>query len=380
VARTLRVLDIFVSSPSDVNPERQLIIDAAKEWNSLNSKARGTHLNILTWEDAVAPALGERPQAIINEQIGDQYDAFIGLMWSRFGSYTGLSDSGTVEEFERALNRYRDGEKLRLAMIFKISDIPTSILDGEQYAKVQSFKVRYSREGGMYREFGNLDELRIIINRLLDQIAGSETREGLSPSVVVPAQTEGVGITGDIEDQSDELGIIEIRDAIEALSNQQGEFLSEWSSLINRNTDITSRISDDLQSAVRIGNINPDYVNIRMREAAESLDRISDFLNNGLPAYAERNDEIARLVGAAIDVSSDFPAAEAQDEWRVAARSLINGVRDNYTSTQSLNRTLGGIPRLSGVFNKARNKVVRANDRIIQENVRLEGMLEELIR
>jgi hypothetical protein len=144
--RDTKVVDVFLSSPGDLNDERSFILELGREWNSLHGRKRLVHLNILTWEDVVVPAISDRSQSVINEQIGDDYDVYLGMMWSKLGSSTGIADSGTVEEFDRALDRYRGGETIRLAMLFKTADVPMAILNGEQYDKVEKFQKRYADE------------------------------------------------------------------------------------------------------------------------------------------------------------------------------------------------------------------------------------------
>ena len=48
------------------------------------------------------PVRGGEPEVLINDQIG-KYDIFLGVMWRRFGTPTGVAESGTEEEFRRAL-------------------------------------------------------------------------------------------------------------------------------------------------------------------------------------------------------------------------------------------------------------------------------------
>lgn len=384
MARDAKIVDVFLSSPNDVNEERLLVVSAAREWNSLHSRKRSVHLNILTWEDAVAPAVENRSQEAINKQIGNDYDVYLGVMWSRFGSATGASDSGTVEEYELALSRYRGGENLRLAMLFKTSDIPTSVLDGSQYSKVQGFKKIYSDNGGFYREFDTPDQLRFILYRLFDQIsdgfspdsaAHDCTQAHLSPRLVDSAATP-VSTTEVSEEETDEeLGLFEAHQLLTEASAQQASFLEGWSTLMSENTQLTGRISEEFESLARVGNIDPARINARMKESADSLDRISNYIDNGLPRYIEINDEIARLIQASISISRDFDDDTASTKWRNDTLELINNIRSNCAQTDSLNEALRGIPRLSGVFNKARNRMLRSNTRIVAENRRLERIL-----
>ena len=47
--------------------------------------------------------MGSDPQQIINSQVSDEYDIFIGILWTRFGTPTERAGSGTEEEFSWSL-------------------------------------------------------------------------------------------------------------------------------------------------------------------------------------------------------------------------------------------------------------------------------------
>ena len=57
------------------------------------------------WETHATPAMGDRPQAIINKQILAGCDLLVAVFWTRLGSPTGAAASGTVEEIEEHLQR-----------------------------------------------------------------------------------------------------------------------------------------------------------------------------------------------------------------------------------------------------------------------------------
>ena len=76
-----RVCKIFLASPSDTDKERKIVMDVAEELSDTVCKALKVSLELLTWEFSTYPSIGKYPQSVINEQIGNDYDIFIGLMW-----------------------------------------------------------------------------------------------------------------------------------------------------------------------------------------------------------------------------------------------------------------------------------------------------------
>ncbi|HEX4117404.1 MAG TPA: hypothetical protein VHX99_01265, partial [Rhizomicrobium sp.] len=91
------VINVMIASPNDVASERRLIKEVVQEWNAIHAQHRGLVLMPLGWETHSSPELGERPQGIINKQILKDCDLLIAVFWTRLGSPTGKSESGTVE-------------------------------------------------------------------------------------------------------------------------------------------------------------------------------------------------------------------------------------------------------------------------------------------
>ena len=150
MARQEHVLSVFVASPGDVEAERGKLEDVIRELNHTWSRELGIRLDLVRWETHAYPSFGIDAQDVINEQIPDDYDLFVGIMWCRYGTPTGRAGSGTVEEFERAKARYdADKNSVQLMVYFKDEPIPPSQLDPAQLAKVNAFRASLGDQGGL---------------------------------------------------------------------------------------------------------------------------------------------------------------------------------------------------------------------------------------
>ncbi|OGW68745.1 MAG: hypothetical protein A2036_02090 [Omnitrophica bacterium GWA2_50_21] len=130
---------IFIASPSDVSPARECIRRAIDRINRLLAKQAGYLFEAIGWED-IRSGKGERAQEIINHYV-DAAHIFIGVLHQRFGSPTGLADSGTEEEFLRIEARWnKEPLKPEIWMYFK--KVSPDRLDdpGPQLSKVLEFK------------------------------------------------------------------------------------------------------------------------------------------------------------------------------------------------------------------------------------------------
>lgn len=157
MAKTEQVLSIFLASPADVGDERDLVDAFVNEWNNLWSADLGVHLRLVRWETHAYPAVGADGQDVINTQIGEEYDVFLGIMWKRFGTPTGRAASGTVEEFERALARYRISGTPQLMFYFKKVDLDADA-DAAQLEAVHQFRGKLAKDGLLYWEFSRPEQ------------------------------------------------------------------------------------------------------------------------------------------------------------------------------------------------------------------------------
>src|SRR5919204_4401690 len=121
--QSLTILKVLVSSPNDLAEEREIVAEAIEELNALWRKGANFELKLLRWETDARPGLGSDAQEVINRQVGDDYDVFLGIMGARFGTPTGRAASGTEEEFERAKARY-EADPSSVSVMFYFKDAP----------------------------------------------------------------------------------------------------------------------------------------------------------------------------------------------------------------------------------------------------------------
>jgi hypothetical protein len=151
MTKTEQVLSIFLASPGDVICEREQVDTFVDEWNDLWSGEVGVHLKLVRWETHAFPAAGADGQDVINRQIDDEYDVFLGIMWKRFGTPTGRAASGTVEEFERAQRRQRANGAPQLMFYFK--KVGSDTAEAGQLQAINEFRDRLAKDGLLYWQF-----------------------------------------------------------------------------------------------------------------------------------------------------------------------------------------------------------------------------------
>ena len=166
------VIPVFVVSPSDVTPERRTLERVISELNRSVFSLLGLRLEFVGWEYDSYPGFGVDAQDVINRQIADRYDVLIAILWSRFGTPTARAGSGTEEEFNRALERWRDDpDSVRLMFYVKDGPIAPSEIDPRQLADVQRFKRRLREEGGLIATFSTEEDLERQLRLHLPRLA-----------------------------------------------------------------------------------------------------------------------------------------------------------------------------------------------------------------
>ena len=135
--RNETIISVFAASPSDVSEERKALESVTQELNKIWSKKLNLRLDLIKWETDTYPEFGAYTQDVINKQINDEYDVFIAIFWGKIGSPTQASDSGTIEEFERAYQKYtNNNDSVDIMIYFKDQAIPPSKMDFEQLQKI----------------------------------------------------------------------------------------------------------------------------------------------------------------------------------------------------------------------------------------------------
>lgn len=149
MTKPIQQIRIFISSPSDVETEKESALKVISELNITLCESHSISLCPLTWENNTFPSVGRDSQDIINKQIGE-YDIYIGIMANRFGTKTNRAGSGTEEEFNIAYNNRRN---THIMFFFKDAPISPSRADLDQLKKVLKFKKKLPNKGVLYREF-----------------------------------------------------------------------------------------------------------------------------------------------------------------------------------------------------------------------------------
>lgn len=150
----------FIASPGDTIEERKACETVFEEINHGLGRSLGFRIVSLRWEKDVYPSVGEYGQQVINQQMEGNYDLFIGIMKSRFGTPTPQSGSGTEEEFNIAYDKFQNEEIGNLFFYFGIPEESAYELDIDQFKKVKEFRKKIEQDGVVTMQYKGLEDFK----------------------------------------------------------------------------------------------------------------------------------------------------------------------------------------------------------------------------
>lgn len=162
MAYDAKVVEVMIASPGDVASERQIVREVLNGWTVMHARSRQAILVPVGWETHSAPELAGRPQQMINDRLLAHCDLLVGIFWTRLGSPTGVSASGTVEEIEEHI-----GTGKPAMLYFSSAPVVPQSLDADQFAKLQEFK-GWAMTRGLIAEYDSLEGFRERLRRDLE--------------------------------------------------------------------------------------------------------------------------------------------------------------------------------------------------------------------
>lgn len=161
------VHEVFIASPSDVQKERDFLVEEIYKWNRENTSHTNIVLMPIRWEDDTYSSIsGHEPQDVINEQIKNSADLVIGIFHARLGTPTGNADSGSVQEIREHLAANKP-----VMVFFSEADVPQPMLRSgfAQVEKIEGFKEELSSQG-IHKPYENSEDFKRKIGSELTKI------------------------------------------------------------------------------------------------------------------------------------------------------------------------------------------------------------------
>lgn len=375
MAVTVKIIRVFVGSPGELSEERARLEEVIRELNLLWGGILGLHLELVKWETHAYPGIGSEPQAVIDEEIGDKYDIFLGMLWAKFGTPTGDAGSGTEHEFRRAYLRYKqDPNQLKIMFYFKDGPLAPSQINAEQLSKVEEFKKQLGELGSLYWVYKTTDEFvnlaRIHLTKQLQNWGPKPATKGLAAQA--PRPVEAAAESGFLDLlESVETGYQKMTLAIEKMGKAV-QVLGE--KMAQRTAEINQGHAMDQSSRIRYWKKVADSL-------AEDMQAFCTETEAEIPIFGKSYRESTDALARAASMAQEFGGNQRQQLEALSAqmnslrlrvgqvRPLVQGFRDSIRKT----------PRVTTAYAAAQNRTVAVLDSLDVEYEGVEQHTAELV-
>lgn len=364
MAKTVTKYSIFIASPSDLEDERIAIDEVTKELNLTFGIKQNIVIELLKWETHSAPGISKiHSQEIINNDIGDEYDIFIGLLWKKFGTPTEKAGSGTEEEFLVAFDRFTN-KRDDIQVLFYFKDaVPKSLKDisGSELVKIENFKGELRKKKVLYWEFDTCENLknflRLHIPKRLTEII--ENNDANSESELVEIITE-----------EEEYGLLDFSDMFEDYIHNSTNSLKQISESTEWIGAELSKKADEITRLSKLPNVNNSIVRETMKRTAKLLDNYSNRLKIEIPIFYKNFEEAIKAGSNLINLSEDFKnenTVSELEETKDAIFVLRMSLPDSIESMRSFYESVKTLPRIQKDVNIAKRKLLLQLDDLIDK-------------
>ena len=372
--RTETILSIFLSSPGNVLEERESVREIVEWINTTLARRTGVRLELLTWEEHTSPEFGEDAQSVINEQIPDDYDIYLGILWHSVGTQTPSAESGTIDEFERALQRFEsDPSSIRIKLYFKVSG-PASLddIDPEQLRRAQEFRSKV-KELGLYWKFNSRKQFEDAVRKHLTQIV-VEPAPHIDQPVENSESTEGKVDSSLAEDDE---GLMELEDTFFEEMRNVREVLERMSIATAEIGDRMNQRASSMQQLNEQGIVPRPAAKQILKKSSGDMDNFGRAMRSELPLYKQHLDKGFDAFAKAVPIYLELDQDRANMAGTVMKMS--ESMSSMLESVEQFRNTVVGLPRLTTALNKSKRSTAEALQQVIDitraGKASLDGML-----
>jgi hypothetical protein len=380
------ILSIFLASPSDVSAERTRLEEVITELNQSWSRTLGIRLDLIRWETHAYPGFGDDAQDVINDQIPMDYDIFIGILWSRFGTPTGRAGSGTEEEYLRAKEKWdNDKSSINIMFYFKDSPLAPSQIDSSQLAKVTEFRRSLGNSGSLYSSYSGTEDdfanlVRIHLTRVIQvwqaNLKQNAERQAISLGIDFPH----AGPKPEAIDE-DELGFLDLVEEIVEDFNDAGVVLSRIAKAIESVGKKMAEQNKRIEASKMAGQFTPTFAKRMVGKASTDMKVFAAKLDTDIPPLDKLMTSGVGSVSRAVALIPEFVLnREDQQQVGVMITSIaqLRGVmREVETIVTGFRAVITSIPRLTTDLNRAKRSLSAALQLMIDLLQRHQQNLEQ---
>ncbi|WP_273276941.1 hypothetical protein [Maribacter polysiphoniae] len=391
------IVKIFLASPGDLKPERELIFALKNDLDDLIGKPYQIRFEFVNWERSAYPGVGEDAQDVINQNIKDDYNIFIGVFWQRFGTPTNRSESGTKEEFERALKKFKKDNSSTHIMIYFKTAPPENLyeIDLNQFEKVRKFKDEIEQEGILYWEFEKTDDLKKLLQLHLAALIKEkfDFRENTShdvesKSISIVENKDHLNkyelLSQNLEEISEErIGVFEL---LELTIDTMGRLPVISQKMTRVIQYVTEKFEEKTKQINAVNNIKDQRLKLKksteiINRMAGDLEYYSNEINENLPEFSDTLNTAIDSYTRLLLLASKFEplARESQNQIGQEFLYLYNTIGEALEKIAGFLTILNDLPVMTSKFGTSKRKAVLATNGIFKEFINARKIMKQII-
>jgi len=383
VPRKSNILRVFISAPSDITEEIKIIEKIIQELNKTWSEHLGISLESFYWKNDSYPDISTSAQEVINEQIDDKYDIFIGILWKKFGTPTGSACSGTEEEFTKAYDKYkREPNSIKIMFYFNTTPIPINEIEPEQISKINKFKANIGEKGTLYWEYQDIREFEYMFRIHLTKHVQSWKEDNYKN--IANNDLAETNMATEIDDE--EVGLYDLweildekSDAFQKSMERMTQFIKDFGNRINARTEEVKQFKFSKES--------PDYKSAK-RIINRTVSDMNDYnlrMNVEIPLFSEAYASAIEVYSKILSLKTEF--SKTDDEVNLEIKKaileleeMLEAISKSIVEVGMFRSTIANWPRLTTAINKAKRKTIYILDWLIKEMEKSKSLTFETIK
>lgn len=309
------------------------------------------------------------------------------MLWSRIGTPTPRSQSGTLEEFENAYERWRNDPNLvRLMVYFKTTPISPDDIDPDQLRLLKEFRQTLSDRGILYSTFTGGEEfaqlLRIHLSKQVQEFLKENNTAGTSLAMSVKTIATSPSLEESHDEAPGEEGFLDLIETTVTASQKATEVMVHIREALEQLNAGTNQSTLDMQSIT--GDEKAKFAAYK-RISNRQAENMADFVARIQPEIPILGDSLSKSLdayGRTIILLPEFgitPENRAQLEDALSSASTLRNVmiplKEN---TERFRSIIAGLPRVTTQFNRAKRDILNVLDILLTTYDRGLNLLGEI--
>ena len=372
MAKNITKYSIFLASPGDLEEERKEIESVISELNLSYGRQHDIVLELVKWETHSAPGAAHTyTQDLITQDLGLDYDIFIGFLWQRFGTKTQVANSGTEEEFLNALKKFRSKDNIQIMFYFKES-APSKLdeVNIVELQKIRDFKKKLQFEEVLYMSFNNIDELMPLlrihipsrINQLKNANAIKTSSSNITSSEIISQPLEQASIQNELILEED-YGLLDYADSLESLLNEATMSLNKMTEgTLELGRELAVKAKEITDIADKPG-VNQFYLVSLLKRSAKIMDNYTERLSIESPIFYDNFRESMDMSLKYLNVMSEFDSDSYLENMIYTHERCIQlntAISNAKFGLESLYGSIKSLPRIKLEINMSKRKLVNS--------------------